>query len=175
MLEHVRTLARGVEAGLVAGGVVVAVFFIADLVHLAPLSTPLSLQRSFIGPGGTPLDFPVLAQISGAATFVVRLGSFTLLHFLAFAGLGVGAALLFERGVMPAGVLTGALYGAVASSAVFYVAVMVAGNGLVVEPPDAAGVVGANVLAGGVMGGYLRAAAAMDEEEGKPREAAGPA
>lgn len=148
-------VAQGIQAGLLAGVTVAVVFFVADLVRLAPIAVPASLQQTFLGPGGTFLDFPVEARALAIFSFVVRFLSFTIIHLLAFAVLGVGAALVLCGRPLGACAWSGACYGVVVCSAVFYGSLVVTGAHLVAEVPGFLAVLGVNLLAGAVMGAYL--------------------
>lgn len=147
----------GAEAGLLAGIVVAAVFFVGDLVHLSPLSTPSAMGRTFVGPGGLQLtgDFPdgSVAAVAWAANLL----ALSLLHLLSFAALGVGAVLLFRTAGWHLDPWTGALYGAVACTAALYAGVAAAGA-TVAEAgiPSLGAVVATNVVAGAIIGGGVQ-------------------
>lgn len=154
-MDFPERVTQGVQAGLLAGVAVAVVFFVADLVQLAPLSTPAALQQAFIGPGGTFIELPVEARVAAMVAFGIRFVSFTVLHFLAFALLGVGAAVVLCGRPFRACAAGGACYGLVACSAVFYGSLAVTGAHLLGEMPGFGAVVGVNILAGAVMGAYL--------------------
>ena len=147
---------QGAYAG-VSGGIAIAVFFlVGDLIHLSPLSTPLALGYTFLGPAGTPLDLPVVAQILTVGSAGVRLVAFTAIHFATFAVLGVAAVFLFSAYGWKLNLGTGALFGLVACSIVFYAAVSLAGSGVVAELPGLWSVASGNLLAGAVIGGQAQ-------------------
>lgn len=146
---------QGIQAGLLAGITVAVVFFVADLVRLTPLATPAALERIFLGPGGTFIDLPVEARVAALVLLGIRLISFTILHLLAFAVLGVGAALVLGGRPLGACVVGGACYGAIACSVAFYGSVAVTGAHLVADTPGILAVIGANLVAGAVMGTYV--------------------
>lgn len=147
---------QGIQAGLLAGLAVAVFFFVGDLLRLTPLSTPFALSQTFLGPGGFEFDFPVLSQIITIVAFVGRVLAFTALHFLIFAMLGVGAVSFFDWLRWPLNVGTGALYGLVAYTVAFYASTAVRNVDVVAGVPGFWAVVTANLLAGGIMGGYLR-------------------
>lgn len=152
----VRTrVSQGIHAGLLAGVAVALFFFVADLIRLEPLATPLALQRSFLGPGGSPIDLPVVAEVAAVGAFAVRLLAFTIVHLLTFAVLGAGAGLVLLGRKPGACALTGAFYGLVVCSLVFYGSILVTGAHLVTAVPGVLPVAGANLAAGAVMGAYL--------------------
>lgn len=155
-------VAQGIQAGLLAGVSVAVVFFVADVVRFSPLSTPAALGQSFIGPGGTFIGLPVETRVAALVSSGIRLVSFTILHFLAFSVLGVGAAVALRGRALGACVVSGACYGLVACSAAFYGSVVLTGAHLVAEAPGLLAVIGANVLAGMVMGVYLGLGAPAD-------------
>lgn len=161
-MEFRKRATQGIQAGLLAGFAVAAVFFVADLVRLAPLSTPAALQQAFVGPGGTFLDLGLETRVVALIVFGVRLLSFTILHLLAFAVLGVGAAFVLGGRSRWVSVCGGALYGLVVCSVVFYGSMAASEARLVAEIPDLPAVAGANLLAGTVMGLYLSLGSAPD-------------
>ncbi len=65
---------------------------------------------------------------------VRNITSYTLLHLAVFAGLGIGAALLFERLDVPMNVATGALYGLLVGSPVFYGGLGIVAGDLLAAP-----------------------------------------
>lgn len=150
-------LVWGAEAGLLGGLVVAVFYFVTDLLHLAPLSTPTALGRTFVGPGNMQLTGSLP---DGAITWVAFAGNvlaFTLLHFLAFACLGVAAVVLFRRVSWPLNAATGAFYGLVACSAVFYLGTAMATTTVLASGiPPVGSVLLANALAGAAMGGGVR-------------------
>ena len=150
------TPSDGVLAGLLAGAAVMAVYFVSDLVQLDPFATPVGLSRVIVAPGAG-FDVPIVAQILAIAGFGFRVISFTVLHFLVFAALGMGAAGLYRRLGMSGDVLSGALYGLVVCTGVFYLGMQLVGSDIL-SRPGLMGMLGANLLAGAVMGGYLQMA-----------------
>jgi len=147
---------KGVHAGLLAGLLIAVLFLVLDLVRLAPFSTPVTLSTGLWGPGRFSLDIPVLSEAvaigSSAGTILV----FTLLHFTVFGVLGLGMVILFDRFRLPVNLATGALYGLVVCSLVFYGSVVLEVGPVLAAFPGAFSVIVANALAGGFMGGYLQ-------------------
>lgn len=150
-------LTWGAEAGVLGGAVVAAFYFVTDLVHLAPLSTPAALGRAFVGPGNVQLTgaFP-----DGAVAWVVfaaNVVSFSLIHFLVFALLGVGAVLLSRGSGHSLNLFTGALYGLVVCSGVFYASMAFGATTVVASGlPSLSSVLIANALAGAAIGGGVQ-------------------
>lgn len=132
----------GIVAGLLAG-VVVAVFFLGvDVVRAGePLRTPAFLGGALFSGGGQ----------AGPGGIVL----FTALHLLAFAGVGAGAVLVCEWAGLPHNVLLGAVYGLLVCTLLFYGSLVAAGT-RVLPAPGWRGVLTGNMLAGVVLGGYLR-------------------
>lgn len=147
--------ALGAEAGLLAGTGVALLFLIQDSVTLAPLSTPEALASTLFGPVGYSMDDGLVAQAVGMAVYGFRLLSYTLLHFLAFALLGVGAAFALRGVSWLASLGGGALYGLTACSAVFYGTRLVLESPVMLEQLGVPSVLIANVVAGTIMGGGL--------------------
>ena len=147
---------QGAFAGL-SGGIGVALFFlVGDLIQLTPLSTPMALGTTFLGPGGTSIDFPVVAQALTLASAGVRLVAVTAAHLAAFAALGIVAVLLFDAFGWSLGVGGGALFGLIVCSIVFYAGLAFAGSGVVSALPGVWAVLAGNVVAGGLIGGQVK-------------------
>lgn len=147
----------GAEAGLLAGLVVAGFYFVSDLVHLAPLSTPTALGRTFMGPGGFQMTGSFPDGAVAAVAFAGNLTVFTLLHFLSFALLGVAAVVLFRSASWRLTPFTGALYGLTVCSGVFYASMAFASTSVVASGvPHLGSVLLANTLAGACIGGGIR-------------------
>lgn len=148
-------LASGARGGLLAGTAVFLVLFVYDLVRLDPLASPTLLSAAALGQ--TIEVTPGVEAVLRAAD-VVRLAQglakYSVLHFSAFAGLGIGAALLFRPGRLALNALTGALYGLVACSAAFYAGITLLAGGMV-SVPDWRLVLVANVVAGVILAANL--------------------
>jgi hypothetical protein len=143
--------AGGAKGGLLAGTAVFAVLFLYDLFRLDPLASPILLSGAALG---QPIEVTPGVEAALRAADVIRvsagLAKYAVLHFSVFAAIGIGAALFFQRGSVAVNTLTGALYGIVACSAVFYTGIaLLAGSFL--ATPDWRIVVGANAVAGVIM------------------------
>ena len=119
----------GLQAGVLAGTAVIVLFFLLDLVRLQPLATTI---------------------------FAGNLLTLTILHFLAFSILGVGAVWGCERCRIKLNVATGALYGLIAGSLVFYGCVAFLGTNVLTDLPGPVSIAVGNLLAGAVMGGFVQ-------------------
>jgi hypothetical protein len=153
-----RKIGVGTQAGLLAGAVVATTFFLADVGRLEPLTTPMALSGRFLGATAKMLDDRILADSFAIASFGAHLAAITLVHFLAFAVLGVIAVLICHAWQIPLNAVTGALFGLVAFSLVFYVATWFTNAASPVNLPGPGTVLMVNVLAGAVMGGYCQLA-----------------
>jgi hypothetical protein len=111
----------GLQAGVLAGTAVIVLFFLLDLVRLQPLATTI---------------------------FAGNLLTLTILHFLAFSTLGVGAVWGCERCRIKLNVATGAL--------VFYGCVALLGTNVLTDLPGPVSIAVRNLLAGAVMGGFVQ-------------------
>ncbi len=147
----------GVQAGLLAGTVVAATFFVADLARLAPLATPTALSCSFLGSCDVVLS-PLVVESVTMISLGGRLAALTLLHLLVFSALGAGVVALCHYSRVPLNALTGALYGLVACSLVFYTAIWLSNAATAIELPSLGSILLVNLLAGAVMGGYFQLA-----------------
>lgn len=145
----------GLTAGLIAGATLAGMFLILDLGRLAPLSTPVNLSASFLGPGRFSIDTPVFSELVAIIVFIANLLVFTLLHFLAFAALGVGSCLTCDKCGVSLNVFTGALYGLLVCSLVFYLSLLVGVHGAraITGLPSPVTVLAASAFAGAVIGG----------------------
>jgi len=148
----------GVQAGLLAGTVVAAIFFVADLARLAPLATPVALSCSFLLSCEMSFDTPFVVESVTIISLGGRLAALTLLHLLVFAALGAGAVVVSQACRVPMNALTGALYGLVACTVVFYTAFWLSNATTVIALPSLGSILLVNLLAGAVMGGYFQLA-----------------
>ena len=148
------SVAQGVQAGLLAGVAVAGFFFIGDLVRFEPLSTPNALIAQIVGPGGVTLDVPLIGWAVAAVIFGAQLLKLTILHFLVFAVLGLSLVALRDRVGLPLNVGTGALFGLIVCTLVFYLSVAAVSGGVLSGVPSFWAIVAANGLAGAIMGGY---------------------
>jgi len=152
----------GVRAGLLTGTFVAMCYFVGDLVHLAPLSTPLalmqklSLQRIPQDGGSTSLDLAAMSEAASLLSVGGGLLALTALHLLAFVLLAVAAVAFFEWCQLPLNAATGAVWGLVVYSLVFELTMAIASPDLVLGVPTLWSVAGVNLLAGAIMGGYLQ-------------------
>lgn len=145
-------LKRGGTAGIIAGFVVALVVFAHDLFVREPFSTPRLLARNLLGApvqdqsgGGGILDW-----VAGALVAGWELVAWSAVHFAAFALFGVLGAWAFRPGRLAGNVLSGALFGLVTGSAMFYAGLwLVAPSFLAV--PDWRLIAGVNALAGVVL------------------------
>jgi hypothetical protein len=146
------TAVDGVIGGILAGAVVAVWFFVLDAVTAEPLHTPRLLAGALLGhePGLTTARLVAV---------------YTLLHFGVFAVLGVGAVWLARATGETPRVMTGALFGIGALSAVHYGALLMLGAPvLTVLPPIH--VLAANLLGGVAMMLYLHRATGEERDFG---------
>ncbi len=137
-----RKIRDGLIAGLLAGFVLAVLFYFYDLGQGTPLRTPAFLWGAIID--RTSVE-PSAGIVAG----------YTILHFVAWAALGVLAAALIQWAGLPRNVLIGAAYGLFACSLVFYVGLIRAPDQLVLSAPGWPAVFFGNALAGVVMFTHL--------------------
>ena len=137
-----RALRDGLIAGLLAGVVLAVLFYFYDLGQGAALRTPAFLWGAIID--RAPAD-PTTGVIIG----------YTVLHFLAWGGLGILAAILIDWAGLPRNILIGAAYGLFACSLVFYAGLVRAPVDVVLSAPGWPAVFFGNTLAGIVMFTHL--------------------
>ena len=143
-----KDLRDGAIAGILAGGVLLVLFFAYDLVYFRPLATPDFLSSAFFG-GGEPGE-ETIARLRSA-----RIGAFTVLHLVTFTFVGVLLARFFRFTQLRKTFLTGALYGLIVCTAVFSAGLQVTGAEMSVAPPWPP-LLGGNFATGLVMVMFLR-------------------
>lgn len=149
MLQRIKA---GTLAGLAAGIAVAVVILVYDLATLDPLGTPKRLAGNVLGvphPIETADGLSALAWVASVMTTAWAVVLYTAVHFAVFALVGIGAAFVFPS-LVRGTVATGALYGALAGSAVFYAGLALLAPGFL-SVPDWRLALAANALAGVVM------------------------
>jgi len=146
----------GIQGGFLAGAAVLVLFFLFDLARLQPLATPFSISAQLMGPTGPILDMPVVSQVLAVVVFAGNLLSLTILHFLAFSLLGVGAIWGCESCRLSLNLATGALLGVTAGSGAYYACMAVFGDHVLAGSPGIPGVLAANLVAGAILGGFYQ-------------------
>lgn len=136
-----RALRHGAVAGVLAGTVLVILFYFYDLGRGTPLATPTFLAGAITG--NADLE-PGLGVVT----------AFTVVHYIVWATLGILAAALIQWAELPRNILIGAAYGLFACSLVFYAGLIIAGTG-VLSAPSWPAVFFGNALAGIVMFTHL--------------------
>ena len=149
-------ITQGLRGGFLAAGTVAVFFFVSDLLHLTPLSTPAALGHAVLGPWGVAIDFPIVAQVANGALFGGKLLTLTGLHFMTFGLLGIGAVAVFDRYRVPLNIVSGSVFGLVAYSTIFAIAMAMVGSDVLTGLPGIGSVAVANLLGGAVMGGYMQ-------------------
>jgi len=137
-----RRIRHGLVAGLLAGFVLAVLFYFYDLGQGTPLRTPAFLWGAIVNRSAVE---PTAGVIVG----------FTIIHFLAWAGLGMLAAALVRWVGLPRNVFIGAAYGLFTCSFVFYLGLIRAPDELILSAPGWPAVFFGNVLAGVVMFTHL--------------------
>ncbi len=147
---------RGAEAGALAAFGVALAFFVVDLIRLQPLATPGALSGAAFGPGGFEVNLTSLSGLVAGVSTAFRIATFTGLHFLAFALVGVLASFLFDW-KQRAG-LKQLLAVAVLCTAAFSATAAVSGSFVALESLGTVAVVVVNLFAAILVVGYLRLA-----------------
>lgn len=146
-------IGRGLQAGGLAGGGVAVLFLANDVVRLAPLRTVAELSGPFRDqPADAVSDGTAFAAVAAVAAAVTL---YTVLHFGAFALLGVIATWIVPGRTFWTTLARGALFGGVSCTGVFLVGRAAAGTSLTVASASPVGIVLANVLAGVIMAAVL--------------------
>ncbi len=154
---------RGAEAGVIAAAGVAFAFFLMDVAHLQPLSTPIALSGAVLGPGGFEFDVAFMSGPLAVVALAYRLLTFTLLHFLTFALIGAAAAVFLDWRSLVGSLSKGAVVIGALCSAVFYGSSLLSESTLALETPGLRAVLIANVFAGLLIGGFLWASNLPDE------------
>jgi len=160
---------KGAEAGAIAAAGVALSFFVLDLIQFQPLATPGALSGAVYGPAGFDWDLTSVSGLLAGLSVVYRIATFTILHFLTFALVGVMAALYFDwkewGGFKP--LLAVAALCTVAFSATAVFSATVAGLNVVValKSLGVVPVVAVNLLGALLLVGYLRLVNMPESEE----------
>ena len=157
---------RGAKAGAIAAAGVALSFFVLDLTQFQPLGTPGALSGAVFGPAGLEWDLTTMAGLLAGLSTAFRIATFTLLHFLTFALVGVLAAFLFDwkHGAS----LKALLAVAVLCTAAFSATVAGSGSVVALESLGPVTVAGVNLFAALLLVGYLHLAAMPEPEDVPP-------
>lgn len=153
-MESTNRTKVGIQAGFLAGTAVAVLFFLLDLAQLRPLATPIHFGVHILGPSSPVMDMPVISQLFSIVIFVGSLLTLTVLHFMAFSLLGLGAVFGCSECGIKLNTLTGAIYGITVGTLVFYLLVSLYGNSILADLPSPMAVLFGNLVAGAVMGGF---------------------
>ncbi len=157
---------RGAEAGAIAAAGVALSFFVLDLIQFQPLGTPGALSGSVFGPAGMEWDLTTMSGLLAGLTTAYRIATFTVVHFLSFALVGVLASFLFDwkhgAGLKPL------LAVGVLCTAAFSATVAGAGSVGALESLQPVTVVGVSLFAALLLVAYLRLTAMPEPEDGPP-------
>ena len=137
---------RGAIGGVVAATVVIAFFFLVDLVQGRPMATPRFLAGALLGREASEV---------GVGALVL----YTVVHYGVFKAVGIALAWFLDRTRLPAALPLGLVVGFLLFDVVFYAGVALRG----VDVTRALGwplFLAGNLLAGLVLIGYLRRTAA---------------
>jgi len=156
---------KGAKAGACAAAAVALSFFVLDLVRLQPLATPGFLSGAVFGPAGLEWDLTSWSGFVAGLVTAYKITTFTLLHFLTFALVGVFASLAFDWKNRTA--FKPLLAVAVLCTTAFAVTVAVSASFVALESLGPLTVVIVNLFAAFVLAGYLRLAN-MPEPEDEP-------
>jgi hypothetical protein len=148
-----KRISTGTQAGLVAGGGVALFYLATDVVRLAPLETVAALARALLGLPAEAL--PPGLDIAALATTGAAVGVYSLLHFAAFAALGLLATFVVPAASFWATLGRGAVFGCSTASLLFIGARTAAGSPFAVEPISTASLLLVNAAAGVLMAAVL--------------------
>lgn len=147
---------QGAEAGVLAGAGVVLIFLVGDVLRLAPVETPTLLAAEIFGVRVSGMESGLIASTVEMAVTGFRLLAYTVLHFCAFALVGVAGAFILSTASLGLSVFGGALFGGTACSAIFYGCRWVAGDApVLLDGVSPSSVILANCVAGSLIGSAL--------------------
>jgi hypothetical protein len=145
----VTRLKIGLQAGGLAGVGVAVLYAASDVMRLAPLETVAGLAHSFLN---LPVsDVPAGFDIAAFVTTGVGVTIYSLLHFAAFAALGVAGTWMVPVRSFWRTLARGGVFGALACSALFYGSRLVSGSPFAFNGLDVKGIVLVNAVAGVIM------------------------
>ena len=157
---------RGAQAGAIAAGGVALSFFVLDLIRFQPLGTPGALSGAIFGPAGLEWDLTTMSGFLAGLTMAYRIATFTVVHFLSFALVGVLASVLFDwKGKVG---LKPLLTVAVLCIAAFSTTVAASSSVVVLKSVGPAALVAVNLFAAVLLAGYLRLATMPEPKEAPP-------
>ncbi len=157
---------RGAQAGAVAAAGIALSFFVLDLIRFQPLGTPGALSGAVLGPAGFEWDVTSMSGFIAGLSTAYRIATFTVVHFLSFALVGVLASLLFDW--KQGGVLKPLLAVTVLGAAAFSATVAGSGSVVALESLGPVAVVAVSLFAAILVVGYLRLAAMPEPEDVPP-------
>ena len=147
---------KGAEAGALTAAGVALSFFVLDLIGFQPMATPGALSGAVYGPAGFDWDLTSVSGLLAGLSIAYRITTFTILHFLAFALVGVLASLQFDWkhrvGLKPLLVV------AVLCTLAFSATVAASGSVVALESLGPVTIVGMNLFAAILLVGFLRLA-----------------
>jgi len=156
---------RGAKAGAIAAGGVALSFFVLDLIRYQPLGIPRALSGAVFGPAGLEWDLTTMSGFLAGLTTAYQIATFTVVHFLTFALVGILASFLFDW--KHGGGLKSLLAVAVLCTAAFSATVAGSSSVVALESLGPVTVGGVNLFAALLLVGYLRLAT-MPEPEDRP-------
>ena len=155
---------NGAKAGAVAAAGVALSFFVLDLIQFQPLATASALSGAAFGPTtGAELDVTSVSGVIAGLATAFRIATFTVLHLVMFALVGISASLLFDWR-QPTG-LRPLLVVAALCAAAFSGTIAMSGSVVALENLGPGALIVASFLAGVLLCGYLRLAAMPEPEE----------
>ena len=153
----------GAKAGAIAAAGVALSFFVLDLVQFQPLATPGVLSGAVFGPTSAEMDLTTASGVIAGLATAYRIATFTVLHFLMFAVVGVSASLLFDW-KQPIGLRPLLVVSALCAAA-FSGTIAISGSVVALEYLGPTALIAASFVAGVLLCGYLRLAAMPEPEE----------
>ena len=151
-MRFLRRVAAGAAAGTIAGIAVAVFYFVVGAVRLQPFVVPVTLSSELLRAGNIAATAGEAARLASLESLGAQVVTYTVLHLLIFAVVGVVAAFILDLRSFWLSLLGGAAYGSVACTALLYASGWIAATPIAVHSLGLRSVLLANAMAGGVLG-----------------------
>lgn len=151
-MRFLRRVAAGAAAGTVAGIAVAVFYLVVGAVRLHPFVVPVTLSSELLRAGNLAATTGEAVRLASLESLGVQVVTYTVLHLLIFAVVGVAAAFILDVGSFWRSLLGGVAYGGVVCTALLYASGWVAATPIAVHSLGLRSVLLANAMAGGVLG-----------------------
>jgi hypothetical protein len=151
-MQFLRRVASGATAGIVAGIAVAIFYLVVGAVRLQPFAVPVTLSSELLRASNVAATTVTAARMASLESIGAQVLTYTVLHLLTFAAVGVVAAFVLDVASFWLSLLGGVAYGSVVCTAVLYASGWVAATPIALHSLGLRSVLLANAMAGGVLG-----------------------